>query len=172
MEILVVVAIIGIISLAMVPFAQVTFIRYKEDEFQSNLHTVRKAIKLWHDDCYSTLKSQLPTLVDAIPDCYLYPPDIGSLTKTIPYPIKGTTAVFYPKFYLKEIPIDPFVNGAIWTQFYASETVVAGNTTSTYEYGKISGAIGTGVFDISGHPATDTRRGFVLALDGTNYSDW
>jgi general secretion pathway protein G len=171
-EILVVVAIIGVLSMAIVPVAELSFIRLKEAEFEENLKTIRGAIQQWRRESERALwRAGLSrAVISALPDCYLFPPDIGSLTKAIPYVIPGSGGVtFFPKPYLTAIPYDPFVGGAVWTQFYAS-----GTATTTYRFGTIepTANVGTGVFDISGHPEPSVRRGFTEAIDGTQYADW
>ena len=78
---------------------------------------------------------------------------------------------FYPKAYLNSIPIDPFVGAATWQVHYAS-----GTTPVIFEGGEIVGAVPAdhvGILDVS--PVDNTgnrRRGFVQAIDGTNYIDW
>lgn len=175
-EILIVVGIIGVMSMAMVPTAEIMVIRLKESEFETNLTSIRNAIQLWQRDCRQAVLKQLSRVDrNSLPDCYLYPPDIGSLAKTPdpanPYEFiyNGNTIRFYPRQYLPRIPADPFVGRALWAQHYAS-----GTSVTTWDMGVVTPAvdIGTGVFDVSGHPDPVVRRGFVQAVDGSEYKDW
>lgn len=179
-EILVVVAILGVLSSASVPFAEFTFIREKEGEFKNNLADIRKAIGRWRRDAEKAVQKSPWGLygVMGVDEPAFFPPDIASLSKTEPFPIivydPKTRAVlgtvkFYHDRYMSAIPIDPFVGRALWTQHYAS-----GSATTTYDMGSTSPPPGAnvGVFDVTGHPDPKERRGFVTAIDGTKYSDW
>ncbi len=185
MELIVVVAILGVISLAAVPFAELSFIRLKEAEFQTNLDNIRIAIQTWRQDCETSVlrqfsnRGQPTTDVGTMPDSLFFPPSIDLLAKPpaggiiLYYPPGVATATFYPRKYLNRLPDDPFVGGQCWVQHYAS--AAAGyNPSSIYSQGVITPAVnnGTGVFDVSAIPATDTRRGFVQAIDGSRYEDW
>jgi|GEM_PF-878914 len=194
-ELLVVLTILGIVSMSLVPTAEIVTVRLLESDLQNNLSTMRHAIKEWRNDCeraiergiqaFPGMKNSAAALA-TIPYGLFYPPSIGSMSQNIPYTVKwpapsadedwgvGGEAVFYPRVYLREIPKNPFAQGVSWTQFYASATV--GNDTSTYTQGLIDPpgiwADASGVFDVSTPPATETMKGFVQALDGTFYKDW
>ncbi|NLI78834.1 MAG: type II secretion system protein [Candidatus Riflebacteria bacterium] len=185
-ELLVVVSILAILSMSLVPTAEIVTVRLLETDLQNNLRLLRRSIQNWHDDCEKAIERDLraagvgnvrATLL-AIPDCFFYPPSIGSLTTTTPYTVYDAAGnymgTFNPRAYLKFIPNNPFIQAPIWTQHYASATPVT--TTSTYTLGLIDPAnvqtIASGVFDVSVPPATATMRGFVQALDGTYYRDW
>lgn len=172
-ELLVVVAILGFLAMSSVPIAEIAYIREKETEFQENLGQIRKAIKSWRADCYRHVRKVLGNTT--IPESLYCPPDIGSLTKSLPYRIDwgGTVVTFYPRPYLKEIPQDPFAGAPVWVQYYASGTSTA---SSVYRVGTIqtdaSISTASGVFDVSCHYNPAVRRGYEIAVDGSKYIDW
>jgi len=181
-ELIVVIAILGILAVSAVPFGEFLFIREKEEELKDNLKDIRKAIARWRADCEKALFRQKGLQgVIACPESLLFPPDIGSLTKggitaTIKYPPGGEQFFFTPATYLPRIPIDPFVGAAIWTQHYASGTIAS---TTTYKQGIIiEDALGTlanssGVFDVSPIASTHANhRGFVYSIEGSEFSTW
>ena len=173
-ELLVVVAILGFLAMSTVPVAEIAYIREKETEFQENLGQIRKAIKSWRSDCYRHVRKRLGN--NKIPESMFCPPDIGSLTKSLPYTINWPgyqQVTFYPKPYLKEIPQDPFAGAPVWVQYYASGTSTA---SSVYRVGIIqtdaSISTASGVFDVSCHYNPAVRRGYEIAVDGSKYIDW
>lgn len=185
-ELLIVLFILAILSMSLVPTAEIVTVRLLETDLQNNLRLLRRAIGNWHDDCEKAIERDLraagvanvrATLL-SIPDCFFYPPDIGSLTKTDAYTVYdgggNYMGTFNPRAYLKTVPNNPFLQAPVWTQHYASATPVT--TTSTFTQGLIDPptvhTIASGVFDVSVPPATATMRGFVQALDGTYYRDW
>lgn len=173
-ELLVVVAILGFLAMSTVPVAEVAYIREKETEFLENMTEIRRAIKQWRGDCYRHVRRILGNT--EIPDSLFCPPDIGSLTKSMPYTINWPgypQVTFYPRPYLKEIPTDPFAGAPIWVQYYASGT---SNASSVYRVGVIvtdaSISTASGVFDVSCHYDPAVRRGNETAVDGSKYFDW
>ncbi len=181
-EMLLVVALIGIITTATMPVAELMFIKAKEAELESNLSAIRQAISLYKRDCRNSIVRQLQkgySSLHKVPDSDLCPPSLMTLTRPDLLPAgkhdiddpDGGTVSFYPKPYLNAIPIDPFVGAAAWTVFYAS-----GTTTAVFEGGAVTGGDPVdhvGVFDVSCVDNTgNRRRGFVQAIDGTNYTDW
>ncbi len=181
-EMLLVVALIGVISTATVPVAELMFIKTKETELENNLAQIRQAISLWKRDCRNAVVRQYGyNNLYLIPDSNLHPPTLMSLTRPDLLPggkyevldPDGVTvrASFYPKPYLNSIPIDPFVGAATWQVHYAS-----GTTPAIFEGGAVVGGDPVdhvGILDVS--PVDNTgnrRRGFVQAIDGTNYTDW
>jgi len=181
-EMLLVVALIGAISTATVPVAELMFIKAKETELENNLAQIRQAISIWKRDCRNAVVRQYGyNNLYLIPDSNLHPPTLMSLARPDLLPggkhdvldPDGVTvrASFYPKPYLTSIPIDPFVGAATWQVHYAS-----GTTPAIFEGGAVVGgdpANHVGILDVS--PVDNTgnrRRGFVQAIDGTNYTDW
>lgn len=182
-EMLLVVALIGVITAATMPVAELMFIKSKEAELESNLAAIRQAISLYKRDCRNVIVRQLQkgySSLHLVPDSKLCPPSLLTLTRPdlalpggkhdIADPDGGTVS-FYPRPYLNTIPGDPFVGAAAWTIFYAS-----GTTTAIFEGGAVTGGDPVdhvGVFDISCVDNTgNRRRGFVQAIDGTYYTDW
>lgn len=184
-EMLLVVALLGVISTATVPVAELMFIKTKETELENNLAQIRQAISLWKRDCRNAVVRQYGyNNLYLIPDSNLYPQELMHLVRPDLIPggkhdvldPDGVTvrASFYPKPYLNSIPIDPFVGAATWRVHYAS-----GTTPVIFEGGDIVGpkpADHVGIFDVSpvenDAPPGNRRRGFVQAIDGTNYTDW
>lgn len=171
-EMMIVIMIIGIVSFGAVPFAEVAFVRLKEAELQNNLQKIRTAISQWRRDCESAVIRQLgQSAMISIPDFCLYPPSILSLTQAKAFQVYDAASnpaiIFYPRPYIDKIDEDPFIGNPTWLEWYASGTEV-----SLVSNGVAAQPGGIGVYDVS--PATDTtiRRGFVTALDGTNYADW
>jgi len=172
-EMLVVVVIIGVISYSAVPVAEISFVRLKEGELQQSLQNIRSAISRWRRDCEMAAIRQIGQgATFKIPDYFLYPPSIASLTQAQPFIIYddagNATATFYPRPYLDKIDLDPFVGSPMWFQWYASGTI----EVSTYSTGIVTPGAGIGVYDVSPHSDPVIRRGFVTALDGTSYADW
>jgi len=173
-EMLIVVVIIGVIALAAVPVAELTFIKTKETELETGLERVRLAIKLFKRDARIALAKQTDfnTMI-SVPESNLYSPVFSNFVKSsaifnIRDNANNIVAEFYPKAYIDKIPEDPFVGGAVWLLHYASGT-------STVEYTQndpTPPADHAGVFDISCITDPVRRRGFVQAIDGTKYQDW
>ncbi len=178
-EMLIVVTILGVISLSAVPVAEISFIRLKETEFEDNLNKIRSAIQTWRRDAQVAAEKQVTSrsAMLEIPESKLYPPslydlikpEVGGYTINWTSPVDGPQAItFYPKAYLSEIPQDPFVGGVEWVQYYAS-----GTSSTIYNGGPVTPPVDhVGVFDVSSNPDPNVRKGFVTAMDGTNYSDW
>lgn len=178
-EMLMVVAIIGVIAVSAVPVAELTYIKGKETELEKNLDQVRQAIKLFKRDCRNAVATQYGyrKLID-VPDSRLYPASLNALFNPAAVFPAGKYEVldkngahaadFYPKPYLDKIPIDPFVGGAVWMVHYAS-----GTSNTEYNYGDAAAPLNhVGIFDISCITDPTKRRGFIQAIDGTKYEDW
>lgn len=173
---LIVVAIMGVIALAAVPVAEITYIKTQETLLENNQDAIREAIMLWKRDCRNALVAQISggySAILTVSDSELYPPSLEVLVKPVsPYAIYDRAgdlvANFYPKPYLNAIPADPFVGAAEWVVHYASGTTpgtyTAGNTTLPADH--------VGVMDISCVADPAKRRGFVMAIEGTKYEDW
>jgi len=180
-EMLVVVTIIGVLATAAVPVAEISFVGLKESELKDNLATIRSAIQAWRKNCQQAVEKQVGSkaaMFDA-PDAKMYPPSIFDLVKPRDegYVVSWTaeltgddeTATFYPKPYLNKLPEDPFIGGAIWTEYYASGTA----TITYYAPGnEATPANHEGIFDVSPVASPTLRKGFVTSIDGTKYEDW
>ena len=178
-ELLIVVAILGVFSMFLVPVAEIITIRLKEAEFETNMGRIRQAIYNWRREAGEAAERyvRLSASDGVIFECYLFPPDIASLTQNRPHTIRYSTTgrrsgsfIFYPRRYLNAIPSDPFARNPVWMQHYAS-----GTATTIWQQGRVDipGNVGTGVFDVSAaSPAAIYRAGFETAIDGTRYFDW
>jgi len=176
-EMLIVVAIMGTIALAAVPVAEISYVKTQENLLEKNLYDIRQAISLWKRDCLNVAEHQkssdIKIIID-VPDWCLYPPTLEDMVRpTPPYEIVASdgshVANFYPRPYLQAIPQDPFIGAAEWTVHFAS-----GTSVGTYAAGVTTppDANHKGIFDVSCNPDPSKRKGFVTAIDGTNYSDW
>ncbi len=173
---LIVVAIMGVIALAAVPVAEITYIKTQETLLENNQDAIREAIMLWKRDCRNALVAQISggySAILTVSDSELYPPSLEVLANPAPsYPIRDRSnmvvANFYPKPYLNAVPGDPFVGAAEWVVHCAS-----GTTPGTYTAGITTlPADHVGVMDISCVADPAKRRGFVMAIEGTKYEDW
>lgn len=176
-EMLVVVTIVGVLSLAAVPVAEISFVKTQEEVLQGNLDVTRQAIQAWKSDCRKFLVSQTSSRdVFFLHDSLLYPPGLLDLMNPNPagYAIAWTSdsgpqnVTFKPLKYLTKIPPDPFVGAAHWEVHFASGT----STVIFQSTPIIAPADHVGLFDISPDPNPAIRKGFVTAIDGSNYKDW
>ena len=168
-EMLIVVAIIGILALAAVPVAELSFVKTKENQLSVALDQMRSAIKQYRVDCRTKCY-----IKRNIAESEFFPRDLNDLVNPDPggYGIfdrdGNHVATFTATPYLNSIPADPFVGAPAWAMYSASSEDVA-----TYPYQTMSGVGGRGVFDISvASLSAGTRKGFVTAINGTNYTDW
>ena len=188
---LMVVAMIGVISTAAVPRSRADVHQKQENELEANLARIRQAIKLYKRDCRNAILKQLQKGygdLHNVPDSEFYPRSLISLVNPALDPVnlpggkhtvndpQGGVVGFPPRSYLNTIPIDPFVGATIWYVHYAS-----GTNVGIFEGGEPPvPATATqpltehkGIFDVSPvNNADNRRRGFVQAIDGTNYVDW
>jgi general secretion pathway protein G len=145
-EIVVVVAILGIMAAAAMPLARVTSQRQKEAELRRSLREVRTAIDKFKD----AVDSGLIATTELKPGSEGYPPDLETLVDGVP---AANDASGRKLKYLRRIPIDPMTNGTEWgLRSYQDKP----DSTS---WG------GQNVFDVY------TTSG-ATALDGTKYKDW
>jgi general secretion pathway protein G len=145
-EVVVVVAILGIMAAAAMPLARVTNQRQKEAELRRSLREMRTAIDKFKDAVDSGL---IPT-TELKPGSEGYPPDLETLVDGVS---AANDASGRKLKYLRRIPIDPMTNGTEWgLRSYQDKP----DTTS---WG------GQNVFDVY------TTSG-ATALDGTKYKDW
>jgi len=178
-EMLIVVAIMGVIALAAVPVAEITYVKSQETLLENNLSAIREAILLWNRDCRIVVEKQ--GHIFKVSESQMLPPTLEAMVKpSPPYAIHdrdgNPIADFYPRPYLSAMPSDPFIGAPEWVVHYASAPKIG----TEYSVGTYSSGITTspdsathvGVFDISCNPDPTTRRGFVTAIDGTKYEDW
>ncbi len=178
-EMLIVVAIIGVIALAAVPVAEITFVRNQEELLQQNLDQVRQAIEDYKRDCRNYVVKQVGSYVALwAHESLFHPPELKALFNpdpagynidwTAPPPYGAQSVNFKPLKYLESIPADPFIGHPRWTVHFAS-----GTSSVIYENGTHAvPADHVGVFDISIDTDPVQRKGFVNAIDGSKYEDW
>lgn len=97
-EMLVVIAIVGILASAVVPLSRMTVRRVKEIELRSGLRTMRTAIDAFHRDCV------VKKLVSDHCSKDNYPESLDVLTKPLKLAGAGDKTIKY----LRRIPRDPF----------------------------------------------------------------
>ncbi|MGM0600991.1 MAG: type II secretion system protein [Candidatus Rifleibacteriota bacterium] len=168
-EMLIVVAIMGILALSAVPVAELSFIKTKENQLSQALEEIRSAIRLYRVDCRTKCY-----IKRNIAESEFFPRDLNALVNPDPdgygvYDRDGNhVATFTPTPYLNKIPADPFVGAPAWAMYSSSNAVVA-----TFPYQTMSDEGGRGVFDVSvASLAPGARKGFITAINGTNYIDW
>ncbi len=178
-EMLIVVAIMGVIALAAVPVAEITYVKSQETLLENNLSIIREAILLWNRDCRIVVEKQGQLF--RVSESQMLPPTIEAMVNpSPPYTINdrdGNPVVsFYPRPYLNAVPIDPFIGGPEWVVHYASAPKIGAEfSVGTYSAGvtsSLDSATHVGIFEVSCNPDPVKRRGFVTAIDGTKYEDW
>lgn len=96
-ELVITVAIVGVLALIAVPLLEVTAQRQKEAELRTALRQIRSAIDAYH-------QAVLDKKIESPADASGYPPDLESLVEGVP----DITKPNRPKIYfLKRLPRDP-----------------------------------------------------------------
>lgn len=177
-EMLIVVAIIGVIALAAVPVAELSFVRSLEVDLQENLDEIRAAINQYKADCISFLGRNNVKLTKLnIAESELYPRQLIHLVNPVQIPIQdrdgNLIANYTPPPYLARIPVDPFVGDAIWAIHCASNGKVATYPAQAFSGNPADALSGTGTYDVSVATLTPAaRKGFIISISGTDYRDW
>jgi general secretion pathway protein G len=152
-ELLVVVAIMGILAAAAMPLSRMTVKRAKEIELRGNLRTLRKAVDDFKSDCENKRLSSLEGYCKA--DENNYPESLELLTE----PLKLSGAVDRTKKYIRRIPRDPMT---------APESPGNPNNWGLRSYSDQPDSTSWGggsVYDVY-------SKSEAIALDGTTYSTW
>lgn len=146
MELLVVLAVLGILSVLIFPLAEVNAQRDKETELKRALWEIRDAI-----DAYKKAQDDGRFAVGATVSGY--PPSLESLVQGVPDKKAGGQTVFF----LRRIPRDPFADAAL----------PAMKTWGLRSYASSADqpSPGNDVYDIY-------SRSDRLALNGTRLRDW
>ena len=186
-EMLIVVAIIGVIALAAVPVAELSFVRSLEVDLQENLDEIRAAINQYKSDCISFLGRNNVKLTKLnIAESELYPRQLIHLVKPDPLGVPihdrngnivqdkyGNDVYFKSQPYLARIPVDPFVGDAVWAIHCASNGKVATYPAQAFSGNPADLLSGTGTYDVSVATLTPAdRKGFIISISGTDYRDW
>ena len=146
-EILVVVAIIGILASAVLPLARVTIQRQKEIELRRALREMRTAIDHYKD---AVDQGQIPA-TRIRPGSEGYPPDLQTLVVGVE--ASGTATAERKLKFLRRIPTDPLTGSTEWgLRAYADRP-------DSRSWG------GQDVYDVY-------SKAEGTALDGTKYQDW
>ena len=146
-EVLVVLAILGVLGAAARPLLELQVQRGKERELREALRTLRTAI-----DAYR--QAVLAGQVSRLPGDSGYPPNLSVLTMGVPDMRSGTNQQIY---FLRRLPRDPFADAAL----PAAETWSLRSASSPPE----APQPGRDVFDVM----SKVER---KALDGSVYSQW
>jgi len=152
-ELIVVIAIVGILASAVMPVSRMTVKRTREMELRSDLRTIRNAIDAFRADCIATKGVKLSTDYCKA-DQDFYPESLEQLTK----PLRLANAVDKTKKYLRRIPKDPMTppedgENANWgLRSYRDDP-------DSTQWG------GGNVFDVY-------SKSEAVAIDGTKYSTW
>jgi len=152
-EILVVIAIVGILATAAMPLSRMTVKRTLEIELRSNLRVLRKAIDEFKADCenkkLSTIEGYCKT------ERNNYPESLEQLTE----PLKMSGAVDKTRKYLRRIPRDPMtdLDAPGKTNNWGLRSY--GDAPDSTQWG------GDNVYDV--YSKSDKE-----ALDGSKYSTW
>ena len=152
-ELIVVIAIVGILAGAVMPLSRMTVKRVKEAELRSSLRVLRKAIDDFKTDCdakkLSTLEGYCKT------DLGNYPENLDRLIE----PIKMAGATDMTKKYLRRIPRDPM------TPLDSSDNTNNWGMRSSFDDPDSTQWGGENVFDV--YSKSDG-----IALDDSRYSTW
>jgi general secretion pathway protein G len=145
-ELLVVMAILGVLASAAVPLAQIALQRDRERELKYALWQIRDAI------------DQYRRAVDAgtiprVPGTSGYPPDLPTLTRGVP----DATAMGRTQYFLRRIPRDPFADAML-----APEATWA---LRCYESPPDRPRPGSDVYDVA-------SRSALTGLNGVPLRDW
>ena len=146
-ELLVVVALVGILASAVMPLARVTMQRSREVELRRSLREMRTAIDRYKD---AVDQGQIPA-TKVRPGSEGYPPDLETLVVGVEAAGEATSGRKLK--FLRRIPVDPMTREASWG-------------LRAYEDKPDSRTWGGGnVYDV--YSKSDGT-----ALDGTKYQDW
>jgi general secretion pathway protein G len=150
-EVLVVLAILGVLAAAARPLLELAALRHKEAALREGLRQIRGAIDAY-ERAVATGAVQRPA--DAPPGLAVYPASLTLLVEGVPTTADRDAP---QRRFLRRLPRDPF----------ADATLAAADTWATRASDSTPDAPRSGrdVFDIaSRHPGT--------ALDGTRYDQW
>ncbi|WP_416050908.1 type II secretion system protein [Cupriavidus basilensis] len=149
MELVVTLALVGIVALAILPFSELMVQREKEQELRLALRQIRTALDAYKDASdYGSIEREVGASG--------YPPTLTVL-------VTGVKDAKDPKagllMFLRSVPRDPFFNGDASTP--------AEDTWNSRAYGSVESGPqgGNDVFDVS----SKTDR---LGLNGIPYKDW
>ncbi len=147
-ELVIAVAIVGVLALMAAPLMEVTAQRQRETELRIALRQIRSAIDAYH-------QAVLDKKIEAAADASGYPPDLSSLAT-------GTRDLTDPEgkklYFLRRVPRDPF---------FADATVAAADTWGKRAYSSPPDEprAGEDVYDVY---SLSEKKG----LNGVTYREW
>lgn len=147
-ELVITVAILGVLATMALPMLQVTAQRQKETELRAALRDIRGAI-----DAYR--QAVVDKKIEAAADASGYPPDLESLTRGVP---DITRPDHRPLYFLRRLPRDPFQPDA---SLAAAETWGKRSYASPADQPQE----GEDVYDVY-------SRSEKTAINGTLYREW
>ena len=153
-EMLVVVAILGILATAALPLSRMTVKRAKELELRADLRALRSAIDEFKKDCDQKKLSTVEGYCKS--EQNNYPESLEQLTE----PLKLAAGVDKTKKYLRRIPRDPMADA-----FSSSQQDGGWGLRSYSDAPDSTSWGGEDVYDV--YSKSDK-----LGLDGTPYSSW
>jgi general secretion pathway protein G len=147
-ELVITVAIVGVLALLAAPLLEVTAQRQKEAELRISLRQIREAIDAYH-------QAVLDKRIESPADASGYPPDLEVLVIGVPEITKPDKPLIY---FLRRLPRDPMnVDGDL----AAAETWGLRSYDSPYD----APSEGEDVFDVY-------SRSEALGLNGVPYNQW
>jgi general secretion pathway protein G len=152
-EMIVVLAIVGLLAAAARPMLQFAAVRQQEHELRAALRQLRGAIDAYAD---AVASGQLRRPDGAPEQGPAYPPDLAVLVQGVPLAVAGERAE-RRRHFLRRMPRDPFADPAL----PAEATWALRASDSPPEAPRP----GRDVFDVA---STSGRT----ALDGSHYRDW
>ncbi len=147
-ELVIAVAIVGVLALMAAPLMEVTAQRQRETELRIALRQIRSAIDAYH-------QAVLDKKIEAAADASGYPPDLSSLAT-------GTRDLTDPEgkklYFLRRVPRDPF---------FADATAAAADTWGKRAYSSPpeEPRAGEDVYDVY---SLSEKKG----LNGVTYREW
>ncbi len=147
-ELVVTVAIVGLLAAMAVPLLETTVQRQKEAELRTALREIRGAIDAYH-------RAVLDKRIDSPADGSGYPPSLDSLVKGVPDITRPDNA---PIYFLRRLPRDPMNPDPAATP---AESWGKRSYESPYD----APAEGDDVFDVY-------SRSEAVGLDGVPYREW
>ncbi|OYY93831.1 MAG: general secretion pathway protein GspG [Hydrogenophilales bacterium 28-61-23] len=147
-ELVITVAILGVLAMLAVPMLQATAQRQKEVELRSALREIRTAIDAYH-------QAVLDKKIKVAQDASGYPPDLDSLSKGVPDSLRPDDRLIY---FLRRLPRDPF---------HADPETPAAETWGVRSYASAPDEPqpGDDVFDVY---SLSVKKG----LNGVPYREW
>ncbi len=150
-EVLVVMAVLGVLAAAARPLLELAALRQKEAALREGLRQVRTAIDAYEQ---AVARGEVLRPADAEPGLPVYPASLALLVEGVPVSaVEGASR----RRFLRRLPRDPFADSAL----PAADTWALRASTSSPDAPRS----GRDVFDLA-------SRHQGVALDGTRYTDW